>query len=82
MTETPVRGVVTFWKPWKGWGAINSDALAPGRDALVHFSVIEPEGYRELTQRQAIEFTYHSAQQDSFEFVADWVPGFCLCRVP
>jgi cold shock CspA family protein/ribosomal protein S18 acetylase RimI-like enzyme len=67
------QGVVKFWKPEKGWGAISSEELPEGRDAFAHFSVIEAEGYRELNQNQRVLFRYHAAQQDSFGFVADWV---------
>lgn len=67
------RGVVKFWKLEKGWGAISSDALPPGRDAFVHFSVIEAEGFRELAAGQPVEFCFVEARQDSFDFVAEWV---------
>ncbi len=67
------RGVVTFWKSEKGWGAISSHALPPGRDAFAHFTVIEAEGFRELAAGQAVEFSFVEAQQDSFDFVAEWV---------
>jgi len=72
-TVGPVPGVVKFWKSEKGWGAISSEALPTGRDAFAHFSVIEAEGYRELSQGQQVLFSYHAAQQDRFDFVADWV---------
>lgn len=75
MSESGVaaRGVVKFWKSDKGWGAISSDALPAGRDAFAHFSVIDAEGYRELTAGQVVEFRYHAARQDSFDFVVDWI---------
>lgn len=67
------RGVVKFWKPDKGWGAISSADLPPGRDAFAHFSAVEAEGYRELRQGQKVLFRYHAAEQDNFRFVAGWV---------
>lgn len=67
------RGVVKFWRPEKGWGAISSDALPRGKDAWAHFSAVEMTGYRELLAGQDVEFAYRPAQQDSFEFVAEWV---------
>lgn len=67
------RGVVKYWKPDKGWGAISSADLPPGRDAFAHFSAVEAEGYRELRQGQKVLFRYRPAEQDSFRFVADWV---------
>lgn len=69
----PEVGVVKFFRPDKGWGAISSDALPPGRDAWVHFSMIDMPGYRVLEPGQQVEFTFHAAQQDSFHYVADWV---------
>lgn len=75
MTESSaaVRGVVKFWKSEKGWGAISSDSLPAGRDAFAHFSAIEADGYRELVAGQVVDFRYHAARKDSFDFVADWV---------
>lgn len=67
------RGVVKFWKPNKGWGAISSDALPPGRDAFAHFSAIEAAGFRELVPGEAVDFCFVEVQQDSFDFVAEWV---------
>jgi CspA family cold shock protein len=67
------RGTVKFWKAEKGWGAISSDELPPGRDAWTHFSVVESSGYVELEQGQVVEFTYEQAHQDSFDFRATWV---------
>ncbi len=73
-TDTnPVRGVVKFWREEKGCGAISSDALPPGRDAFAHFSVVETEGFRSLTEGQAVDFTFHATRQDSFDFIADWI---------
>jgi cold shock CspA family protein/ribosomal protein S18 acetylase RimI-like enzyme len=69
----PVRGRVTFWKSEKGWGAIASDALPPGREAFAHFSAIEADGYRELEKDQAVEFRYRATRQDDFEYIAEWV---------
>lgn len=69
----PVPGRVKFWKTDKGWGAISSETLPPGRDAFAHFSVIEADGYRELAQGQAVEFRYRATRQDRFEFIAEWV---------
>ncbi|MCA0294970.1 MAG: cold shock domain-containing protein [Actinobacteria bacterium] len=67
------RGVVKFWRSEKGWGAISSDDLPAGRDAWAHFSMIEADGFRDLHEGQAVEFTYDARRQDSFDFVANWV---------
>jgi CspA family cold shock protein len=64
------RGVVKFFRPEKGWGAIASAELPDGYDAWVHFSVIDAPGYRDLVKGDEVEFEYEPAQQDSFRFVA------------
>jgi CspA family cold shock protein len=61
-------GVVKWFKTEKGTGAIRSSELPPGRDAWVHFSVIEGQGYRSLEVDDAVEFDYEAAQQDSFDY--------------
>jgi CspA family cold shock protein len=63
-------GIVKFFKPDKGYGAITSSALPDGLDAWVHFSAIEMDGYRYLQAGDRVEFDYEPAQQDSFHFVA------------
>jgi cold shock protein len=63
-------GTVMFFKREKGWGAIASEELPAGKDAFAHFSVIQGEGFRELTAGEGVEFDFEPAQQDSFEFRA------------
>ncbi|HKN56047.1 MAG TPA: cold shock domain-containing protein [Amycolatopsis sp.] len=67
------RGTVKFFKPEKGWGAIDSPDLPAGLDAWVHFSVIESTGFSDLEAGDQVEFTYEEAQQDSFRFRATHV---------
>jgi cold shock protein len=64
------RGMVKFFKPGKGWGAIASPELPDGLDAWVHFSVIEMDGFRALEAGDRVEFAFEEAQQDSFRFRA------------
>ncbi|MDQ1540375.1 MAG: cold shock protein [Actinomycetota bacterium] len=60
-----------FWKAERGWGAISSDELPPGRDAWAHYShIMDMPGYRTLEVGQAVEFTYEAAHQDGFDFRA------------
>jgi CspA family cold shock protein len=66
MTE----GVVKFYRPEKGWGAISSTELPEGQDAFVHFSVIEMPGYRLLEEGEIVDFDYKPVIQDSFRFLA------------
>ena len=63
-----------FWRSEKGWGAISSLELPPGRDAWVHFSAISvpPNTYASLTPGQEVEFRYEEVQQDSFDFRVTW----------
>jgi CspA family cold shock protein len=64
-------GVVKFYKSEQGWGAISSPELPPGRDAFVHFSVIEGQsGFRAFATGDRVEFDFQQARQDSFDFVA------------
>ncbi|MET9341185.1 cold shock domain-containing protein [Nonomuraea sp. NPDC003804] len=64
------RGTVKFWKPEKGWGAISSPDLPPGKDAFAHFSDIVGAGYRELHAGDPVEFDLVERSQDSFDFCA------------
>jgi cold shock protein len=64
------RGVVKFFKPEKGWGAISCDELPDGQDVWVHFSNIEAPGYRALEAGDVVDFDYEAARQDSFNFRA------------
>jgi CspA family cold shock protein len=61
-------GVVKWFKAEKGTGAISSSELPPGRDAWVHYSMIDGQGFRSLEAGDAVEFDYEAAQQDSFDF--------------
>lgn len=63
-------GVVKFYLSEKGWGAIASEELPPGRDAWVHFSSIEGDGYRSLEAGEPVDFDYEAASQDSFSYRA------------
>ena len=64
------HGVTKFFTSEQGWGAISSAELPPGRDAWVHWSVIEGDGYLELVEGEAVEFEFEAAKQDSFDFRA------------
>ena len=65
-----MRGVVRFFKQDRGWGAISSPELAEGRDAFVHFSVIQGDGYRSLSAGDVVEFDCEPFRQDGFTYRA------------
>ncbi len=46
-------GKVKWFNEAKGWGFITTD---DGRDVFVHYSAIEGQGYKTLTQDQRVEF--------------------------
>ena len=57
-----VRGVVTFYREQQGVGAISSEALPPGRDAWVHFSMIDGSGYRSLVVGEVVDFEFEHVE--------------------
>lgn len=50
-------GIVKWFNAAKGYGFIGRDE---GEDVFVHFSAINMEGYRRLTQDQKVEFSIES----------------------
>lgn len=50
-----IRGVVKWFSPDKGYGFITRDD--GGKDVFVHFSAIEGNGFKELEEGQAVEFS-------------------------
>lgn len=53
MTATPELGQVRWWKSDKGYGRINADS---GDVLFCHFSEVQIEGYKELTEGERVEF--------------------------
>ena len=47
-------GTVKWFNPSKGYGFIEREG---GDDVFVHFSEIQAEGYRSLSEGQRVEFT-------------------------
>jgi len=46
-------GTVRWFNSTKGYGFIQQDG---GEDVFVHFSALAGDGYRELTEKQRVEF--------------------------
>jgi CspA family cold shock protein len=63
------RGTVKWWRDAKGYGVISVPELAPW-DIWCHFSAIEAEGFRNLTEGEAVEVEYYRFNQYSFKYLA------------
>ena len=50
-----MKGTVKFYNATKGYGFIQPDS--GGKDVFVHFSAIQGDGYRNLTEGQKVEFS-------------------------
>ena len=66
------RGTVKWWRPAKGYGVISCDDIAPW-DIWCHFSAIEAEGFRNLTEGEPVEVDFTRIDRESFKYVADRV---------
>lgn len=65
-------GVVKWWKPGKGIGAVSSASLPEGKDAWMHFTMIEnPDPVVDLEPGRPLRFTYRRQQRESFEYVVE-----------
>lgn len=53
-TNERVTGTVKWFNASKGYGFIERQG---GPDVFVHFTAIQAEGYRSLTEGQRVEFT-------------------------
>jgi len=51
--EVREQGVVKWFNATKGYGFIRRQT---GEDVFVHFSAIQADGYRTLTEGQTVEF--------------------------
>lgn len=51
--EVREQGVVKWFNATKGYGFIRRET---GEDVFVHFSAIQADGYRTLSEGQAVEF--------------------------
>ena len=49
-----IRGTVKWFNAGKGYGFISREG---GEDVFVHYSALQSEGYRSLTEGQQVEFT-------------------------
>lgn len=49
-----LNGIVKWFNASKGYGFIGHDG---GEDVFVHFSAVMTDGFRKLTEGQAVEFS-------------------------
>jgi CspA family cold shock protein len=49
-----IQGTVKWFNAGKGYGFISREG---GEDVFVHYSALQSEGYRSLTEGQQVEFT-------------------------
>ena len=49
-----VQGTVKWFNPSKGYGFISREG---GEDVFVHYSALQSEGFRSLSENQRVEFT-------------------------
>jgi len=56
-----VQGTVKWFNAEKGFGFIAPDGGAP--DVFVHYSAIEADGYRSLSENQRVEFEVTQGQK-------------------
>ena len=59
MSDT-VTGTVKFFNDTKGFGFIEQES---GPDVFVHFSAINAEGFKTLSEGQNVEFTVTQGQK-------------------
>jgi len=57
-----VVGNVSLWRTDERWGALRSPDV--DGEVWVHFSDIEADGYRSLTEGEPVTFTYETSGQD------------------
>jgi CspA family cold shock protein len=60
-----VSGTVRFWTTDKGWGVIDSSETSGG--CWANFSFVEMEGYRSLSDGQAVELEWERPQHGDYE---------------
>jgi cold shock CspA family protein len=67
-SEGVFAGRVLQWHSEEGWGVLASDALPD--QVWAHFSVVQADGFRELTAGQPVTFSAEEAEQDDFSWRA------------
>jgi cold shock protein len=68
-TRRTALGTVKWWRPAKGYGVIACERLRLW-DIWCHFSAIDAEGFRNLTDGELVEVEYIRMDRESFKYVA------------
>lgn len=65
MPEERFAGVVKWFNAAKGYGFITPEnkKLTDGKDVFVHFSAIQANGYKSLSEGDNVEFTVQDSQK-------------------
>ena len=54
------RGVVKWFSNQKGYGFITPESSGSGKDVFVHFSAVEGDGFKTLSEGDSVEFEISS----------------------
>lgn len=63
-----MQGTVNWFNDEKGFGFLSNDG--GGEDVFVHFSAIQTEGFKSLTEGQKVTFEVERDPQDSHKLRA------------
>ncbi|WP_432137063.1 MULTISPECIES: cold-shock protein [unclassified Streptomyces] len=68
-SDDVLSGRVREWHEEEGWGVLVTPTL-PDHHVWAHYSAVQAEGFRTLTDGQPVTFTVERAEQDGFDWRA------------